>query len=174
MKDVVRNCACVTYYELSTVVDFLKCEFDSGRLRCALAIAHDSCEGEKYHVHFLVRFVKPQRMSSFKQRLDYLSKADAIQNTFWEPIRHDKAAREYLIHKNQPEKHQYDEAEVIEVGEWYDINSSSDNKALDIVLDIINGMEEYDLAKKYGRDYIINCRRYHEYSNILLGSGFRC
>ena len=85
-------------------------------------------------------------------------------NCLSQKVKSSVACIEYLIHKNEPEKYQYSENDVVS----YNIDSVLDNdsidNSIDIVEDMLSGFSTRELVKRYGRDFIFH---YSSYSAIV-------
>lgn len=79
-------------------------------------------------------------------------------NTMAEILSSKTRAYEYLTHKNNPEKYQYEKDEVITDSSsfWYDKNARS----YECVLSIARGADPFFLVREYGRDYVLNAAKY--------------
>lgn len=89
------------------------------------------------------------------------------QNTFYQPIKDKKIAFRYLTHKDNPDKYQYNDSEIV----CTDINFFSLEKSVkdftELLDDILKRVSLRDMAKKWGRDFIINRLKYVEYANLM-------
>lgn len=85
-------------------------------------------------------------------------------NCLSQKVKSSVACIEYLTHKNEPEKYQYSENDVVS----FNIDSVLENDAvdnsIDIVEDMLNGFSTRELVKRYGRDFIYH---YSSYSAIV-------
>lgn len=85
-------------------------------------------------------------------------------NCLSQKVKSSVACIEYLTHKNEPEKYQYSENDIIS----YNIDSVLENDAIDnsidIVEDMLTGFSTRELVKRYGRDFIYH---YNCYSAIV-------
>ena len=85
-------------------------------------------------------------------------------NCLSQKVKSSVACIDYLTHKNEPDKYQYSESDVIS----YNIDSVLENDAIDnsidIVEDMLSGFTTRELAKRYGRDFIYH---YSSYSAIV-------
>lgn len=85
-------------------------------------------------------------------------------NCLSQKVKSSFACIEYLTHKNEPEKYQYSENDIIS----YNIDSVLDNdsidNSIDIVEDMLSGFSTRELVKRYGRDFIYH---YSSYSAIV-------
>lgn len=85
-------------------------------------------------------------------------------NCLSQKVKSSVACIDYLTHKNEPDKYQYSESDIIS----YNIESVLDNDAIDnsidIVEDMLTGFSTRELVKRYGRDFIYH---YSSYSAIV-------
>ena len=85
-------------------------------------------------------------------------------NCLSQKVKSSVACIEYLTHKNEPDKYQYSDSDIIS----YNIDSVLENDAIDnsidIVEDMLSGFSTRELVKRYGRDFIYH---YSSYSAIV-------
>ena len=105
------------------------------------------------HYHICLEFENPQRLSTIYR----LFRGDMYNVNVTVPKNFAKGV-EYLVHKNNPEKHQYDPSVVKGEGDFtLDFNDS--NRAITFLDDILAGMNFYELVKKHGNYAIMNYER---------------
>lgn len=86
---------------------------------------------------------------------------------------------EYLIHKNNPDKYQYNKRDIVSddlnyferlriVGE----RNERDNIAEQIVMDLLAGVNTRIMVIRYGRDFIINMARYIDCADKIRSEDF--
>ena len=91
-------------------------------------------------------------------------------NTLGHAVRDKADCFNYLNHKDKPEKYQYpDEAIICDDWKyWKSIQSGeNDDKTLNILDDILAGVGFRELAKRYGRDLVINYHKYREFAKAM-------
>ena len=85
-------------------------------------------------------------------------------NCLSQKVKSSVACIDYLTHKNEPDKYQYSENDIIS----YNIDSVLENEcidnSIDIVEDMLSGFSTRELVKRYGRDFIYH---YSSYSAIV-------
>lgn len=118
----------------------------------------DNGNAKKNHYHMLIKTLNPYTASSVNKWFD----DDEGANSLCELCNTPKRAFEYLIHKNNPEKFQYNIDEI--EGNWI-FESSNTDPLTDAFFDYANGMKLKDLISKYGRDFIIH---YNQIKMIYL------
>lgn len=112
------------------------------------------------HYHILVHFKQARSPNSCIRYI--LSK----QNVFGEECVSPLGAFEYLFHKNDPDKYQYDKSIVITHNPVYwdrFLPDIRDRTNIDFVEDLFTGVDMLTMAKRYGRDYMKNYRAYEDF-----------
>lgn len=133
---------------------------------CHWAYAYHDLDLDKYgnlkppHYHILVHFKQARSLNSCKKYV--LS----TQNVFGEECRSPLGAYEYLWHKNDADKYQYDKSIVVCHSPLYwdkFLPDIRDRTNIDFIEDLFNGVDMVTMAKRYGRDYMKNYRSYEEF-----------
>lgn len=86
-------------------------------------------------------------------------------------------AFDYLDHKRQPDKHQYD-ATMFQYSDYEywvrrlkTLDAPNTNKEIsnDEFINDLTTYDAYTMARKYGRDYIKNYQKYEQFRRVLMG-----
>lgn len=135
-------------------------------------ILHDKDNCKDKHYHILVAF---EVTKSFNQLTEFINSLKLKQNVFKAAIKDKYSAYKYLTHNGWQDKYQYNEDCIISDNNvfWSGVKVKTD-KGFNVIEDIINGFTRYQLAKKYGRDYIINYQKYEEFAGIVRLEFFKC
>ena len=121
-------------------------------------ILHDKDLCKNNHYHILLYF---KREISWKQLNDFIDCYVASnQNTFKKPIKNKKGAFDYLTHKNNTDKYQYNESDIISNKISHFSMIKEEKNIIELIDDIINGLSYRELIKKWGRDFVINEEKY--------------
>ena len=82
-------------------------------------------------------------------------------------------AFEYLVHKNDPDKIQYQLSDVVtdDLPFWQTLVSSKPDNG-EFVVDLAN-LSPLEMAVKYGRDYIKNYSKYADFKRLFLSEKVR-
>lgn len=82
---------------------------------------------------------------------------------------------DYLTHANDKEKYQYQETDIQRYGDMLLIAGvkprNDEEKALNIIDDMLQGSTYYELTRHYGREFIINCSRYEDMISRMIYEG---
>lgn len=176
-----RYFSLVTYLseeQIKATMDHYKDYIDS-----ALYILHDKDIVQKTddtagdllkeaHTHILLRSYEATTASAVKKwfmRFRF-SDENGLINTMVEICDSVGSARDYLTHKNDPDKYQYSTADVLEFGRgWECFNHAS--RCADDCLDIIDRLSEgaslRQLVREYGRDFVYNYRAYDHMARLI-------
>lgn len=137
------------------------------------AVVHEKGSLKVPHFHLVVSFVNARTLSAVKS--DFLGYS---QNTLVELVKDLESALAYLTHKNAPDKYQYPIDIVCSNYGYFrgDYSSATieDNTAFRIINDMEMGYSHYALVRKYGRDYVVNYKRYCDMQNLCFGREVDC
>lgn len=173
-----RNFALVSYLDEQDVL--LLCQRQSV-MHYAIK-THDRDDGKQKHVHVVIRYNNPRTLASVKNEWNTygIGKDNGKDvNTLGEICADLENAYWYLIHKRNPEKAQYEEKDIWTDNAGYfrgDYSSvkqgqknaeHSENTAFQVLLDMENGVSMRELARRYGREIIINFGRYREFFELM-------
>lgn len=130
-------------------------------------ILHDKDDVDP-HFHVLCVFKQPK---SFKRVCDYVL---GNQNTFARLMTSKYDDYDYLIHKDIPDKFHYDSQERFCSRKSYWELTKKENDIREFLEDLISDeLTEYDMALKYGRDYIRHRLTYRDFGDLLLSERSR-
>lgn len=116
------------------------------------------------HYHLYLYFTNARELKGTY----WLIKSYTKSNVMIEAVRDRYTlVNEYFIHKDNPEKYQYNKDEIIMDDEGFFRGTKEENRTVELLQDIINGTSLLEMATKYGRDYIINRERYESYAREL-------
>lgn len=118
----------------------------------------DNGNFKKEHYHMLIKTLNPYSSSTVNKWFDDNEGAHSLCELCNTP----KRAYEYFIHKNNPEKYQYNIDDII--GNWI-VETSNADPLTEAFFDYANGMPLKSLIAKYGRDFIIH---YNQIKMIYL------
>lgn len=144
-------------------------------------ITHDK-DDKATHTHVILRLNNKTTTRSIARK--FTDKGLGLDdgknvNTFVEECQSLDDMFDYLTHKNQPEKYQYsiDEVSCDDLGYWRGDYSSAgkqktaehsiENTAYQILCDLENGLSYREMAKRYGREFIINRWKYEEFFELM-------
>lgn len=127
-------------------------------------LIHKKGDIAKPHIHFLVDFFNGHTLTAVKRLFTTENDKPRV-----DVIRDRAAQYRYLIHKDNPEKYQYNAEDIISddinfyeniciVGDKVD----SDNKAEMIINDLLRGISPRIMVSRYGRDFVIHMTQYKD------------
>lgn len=127
-------------------------------------IVHKKGELKKPHFHIVVDFYNTCTFTAVKKLFTTKEDNPRVANIV------DRVAQyEYLWHKNNPEKYQYDKEAVISDDINYYENlclqgdkRETDNIAEAIINDLLRGVSPRLMVNRYGRDFVIHMRQYQD------------
>lgn len=158
--------SCVCYYDESLGRDFLR---SFSRYCSKIAYIFHDKDDKTPHWHLLCTFSQNKSIESVKKLLFAKDGNDLKISTLVQPLRDKFSAFRYLTHKDDPDKYQYPDSEVICNDLKYFTGSSlrADNE--EFLNDITSCYLSYrELAIKYGRDYIRNFKLYSDFASACL------
>lgn len=129
-------------------------------------IFHDN-DSVTPHIHFLATFQQQISLSRIKSIIS------SEQNTLGQRLFSNTAMYSYLTHENlsESEKAVYDSDRIVcdSLDFWTSTCSTKEEENESFITDLIN-LSPYEMAIKYGRDFIKNFSRYQEFKDILIHS----
>lgn len=131
-------------------------------------IWHDK-DGNEPHYHLLFQLKNNTTPSAFLNAYNIKMHSEVATS----PL----LAFEYLTHKNDPDKYQYPFEDIValDINKFQALSSSGneDNKNLrtyDLLQDIINKVPLEEMVYKYGRDFVLNYKKYRDFALMLSNS----
>lgn len=122
---------------------------------------HKIGEFKKPHYHIILNLATQDTAVNVGKR--YNGRAEICHNL--------TKSIQYLVHKNNEEKYQYQVAEVIYNNiEWFEKHfyETSSNKVYRMVEEMMNGKSFRELCEEYGRDFIYHWKDIRECACILF------
>ena len=108
---------------------------------------------KKLHFHVILKTIRPYSAKTvrgwFRNENNDIDGLCQLCNT---PL----AMYEYLTHKNNPEKYQYSESNIICDDKEHFSKDYDNDKLQSAVLELLEGAYLTDMIRKYGRDFIIH------------------
>lgn len=128
-------------------------------------IVHDKDDSE-VHTHLFIRFKERRSLNAVLEEFPSVDSAGVKQSTHVEVCKNEIKSVRYLMHLDNPEKFQYNESEVLTFNldlQSY-IDNESDNQDMFTValMEMLDGVPLKELARRYGRDFIIHYRQLKE------------
>lgn len=154
-----RNFSCVLYGNENNLKDFLKSpEYIPRQFAYILhdKDKKDNGEEKKTHFHLILCYENARSIESIEKGLKkYMSVGeDNPQNAFIESCRDVKGAYGYLIHKNEPNKYQYSESDIVCSSSDYFTHVSSTNDYISLIMDYIDKQDRIitysELVRRFG------------------------
>lgn len=170
----VRSYELITYHSQDVIEAVLMA--NKSKIRHFAFILHDKDvkdDGSPAEPHFHVLLCFNNAMTSSA----VVKLFPVGQNTFPAPMRDKADCFNYLDHADCPDKFQYSHELIVsdDLDYWHDLqrgqNGNDDYRVLNIIDDILAFVPRYELARRYGRDIIINYDRYKEYALLCLTDG---
>lgn len=149
----------VTYVtDLTAITDFCSFTFKYAY------ILHDKDLNQSPHYHIICSFKQNKSFNSVRKLLpDY-------QNTLVQNLIDKYSAFEYLTHKNNPDKYQYpDDLVTTNDLKYFSRPLSKEFSNEQFLFDVcFSILTQYDLAIRYGRDYIIHRTQYLDFKKLII------
>lgn len=131
-------------------------------------IKDDGTPKEK-HIHLLLVFNYSIQLGAIINKMRFEC------NTMGEPMRDKVSAYNYLTHKDNCDKYQYNELDIITNNKEYFLSTTTrikkedeNFKYLELIEDLCKGYTFRDMIIKYGRDFIIHYKQYQEMAYFVL------
>lgn len=123
------------------------------------------------HIHLWISFINKK---SLRQLIDMLHiKLDdgSEPNTLDEICENNISAQRYLLHLDNPEKVQYDLSEVtsynVNLDNIFEVGSFGTSWEVDALSMLVSGVDKFEIAKKYGRDFIYHYTQFKSLANDI-------
>lgn len=164
----MKKIAIMTYAPLAQVKTIL--EKKQGAYTAFALIQHDKDKAPK-HCHIFIKFNCERRGTDILKWFELCCDENGeIVNTRFEQVHSEKGLLDYLTHSNTPEKHQYDEKEII----YSDENAREEllkeciiDNGYGALEDMLLGVRLKDIARKWGRDFIRHYTAYKMLANDI-------
>lgn len=158
-----RKFSCVTYL---SEMQLQECLQRAGDMIRGYAYCHhdkdvnDDGTPKEPHTHLVLWLYEPRSINSLRGWFDRGFRDDKGEkiNTLIQPCHDIKAAAEYLIHKNDPDKYQYlPESVVYSDPELFESpETQKEDNAILALDDLLSGMSLRQCSLKYGRDFMFH------------------
>lgn len=157
-----RSCAelCLsTYLPFDKIGAILNDKIADGQVYQAFYILHDKDTNEQGipvepHTHIYVRLSRSRLPSQICNWFRGLDEKGQVVNTFSEPVHSSvQDVRLYFTHRNRPDKYQYPDSDIHDLGDALTVNEGVDD-TYNIFCDLVAGLSIPDLVRKYGRDFV--------------------
>jgi len=132
-------------------------------------IVHDKDEKEP-HTHIILYVKNAITQKNVRQWFTIIDENGKTVNCLSESVISKKGVFDYLTHKNNSEKFQYNENDIkTNFKEFFTekIDEVFDN-SVNIIDDIMNGVSTYTLVKRYGNAFVYHYSNYKAIVNTIL------
>lgn len=159
-----RNWSLVTYLDKVTLCQRL-CSIEN--IRYYAFIEHDKDTNEDgspkdRHIHLALCLNSARTIHQIAPRFTDI--ASNAGNCFGQPTRSNRAILDYFTHKNEPEKYQYSESDILSNNIDYFKNDETDeDNTYMIIEDLLKGISLRELAKTYGRALLYHYRDFRAF-----------
>lgn len=174
LNDRDRNHFAVTYIPKERLDLLLKENLSIIRRYCYIEHNRDFyLDGtpKEPHIHLWISFINKK---SLRQLIDmlYIKLPDGTEpNTFDELCDNNIVAQRYLLHLDNPDKAQYDVEEVVsynvDLSNIFDYSPSGLCWEVDALSMLVNGESKFEVAKKFGRDFIYHYLQFKALANDI-------
>lgn len=155
-----RNFSCVSYLSVEQIHDVFSRK--ANQIAHYAYITHDkdvNSDGQpkETHTHIIVCLVNNVNLTTFENWFKgYTDIVGKPVNTFVETVKSVTSMYEYLTHKNDPEKYQYKDTDIVATDHSYftDNQRSESDPVFMWVEMLLNGTSLREVAKIGGRDFI--------------------
>lgn len=165
-----RLFALVTYCTHEQIMYCLSLHQEQVRYSCFILHDKDVKENgelKEQHSHIVIETFNAYRIGSVRNWFKRVQDENGEPiNTLAQPVIDRCAVIDYLTHEKRKDKVQYPRDAIVNQAEALLIANekprNDDEKALLILDDMIAGVPEYALCRRYGREYIINAQKYRD------------
>lgn len=160
--------ACARFYTHSVITyNSIDCCFDLLNASKHYAyIIHDRDKTDT-HIHILCTFSREKSITAVRKLVN------GNQNTFSQECRDVEDLLDYFTHDNEPDKERYSTDSIVydNIDYWKkrikDVDIAEDKNEMFIEDLMSKDMTLEFMAKKYGRDFIKNCKHYMHFRLLL-------
>ena len=160
----MKEIAIMTYAKLSQVKLILQNKKNS--YTAYALIEHDKDQTDT-HCHLFIKFNSERRGVDIQKWFENCTDVnDKPANTRFENVKSKKGLIDYLTHKNNADKAQYDESKIIwsdENGKEQLLKESEEDNGYNALEKMLNQIPLRQIAKEHGRDFI---RYYNSYKQL--------
>ncbi len=160
-----RNWSLVTYLDVETLCKRL-CSIENVRYYAFIQHDKDTKDDgtpKDKHIHLAVCLNSARTLAQLSPRFTDI--ASNAGNCFGQPTRSNRSIIEYFTHKNEPEKYQYNETDIISNNiEYFKNDETDEDNTYMIIQDMLNGKSLVQLAKTYGRALLYH---YRDFKNFV-------
>jgi len=123
-------------------------------------------ELKQKHYHILIHLSRSNRLDTVR---NWFADKNKNINCLGQVIRDTNAILDYPTHANEPSKYQYSIEDINhnDLDFWKTTEMSRDI-SMDIIKDMLNGLNTYKLCERYGRDYIYHIDNYKKACNDIV------
>lgn len=131
-------------------------------------ITHHVGELKAPHYHLLLRFNHP---ITFNGAIYECKSYITSQNVRVEIVKDVYASYDYLTHDGFEDKYQYSLDDISRYGDcsYFDKLLNDGDKNSSFVADLVS-LSEYEMALRYGKDYMKNYKKYNEFRDLMMGN----
>ncbi len=163
-----RNFSLITYHS-QEVIESVLCSRDVIRHWCYIIHDKDKKENseelKEKHYHILINLNNAMTETALQKLFP------VGQSTLSQIMRDKSNCFNYLTHADRPDKYQYQESELVsdDIEYWKGLSIGGDDneKVLNILNDIMLHVPLREMAKRYGRDVVINYSKYASFATCI-------
>ena len=154
MEKRCRNFSLVTYLKEDDLLKVLKQKEEY--IKAYAYCIHDRDEGKQVHTHVILLLTQPRYPSTVKKWFyGFWDEKNELINTMVQKCHSVTGDYEYLIHKGDPDKFQYDPClRICSDTSYFSENADNDDIAKLALFDMLAGIPLTEIANRYGRDFI--------------------
>ena len=142
-------------------------------VRAAVYIVHDKDKNDdgtdkEKHIHIMLCTYNAATLGQVRRWFP------SNQNTLGQVLNDDEQMLRYLTHKDNPEKAQYSDEEVITFGEGREpflraalSSGRSAETAENLINDILENVSVRELVRRYGKEYCVNRNHYYAVAHMI-------
>lgn len=162
-----RQFSLISYHDESVIRYVI--ERYKTRIRHWAYILHDKDVKEdgspkEFHFHILLWVVNPLSVSAVRK---WFSVPGVEANTLGQVVHSGEDIVEYMTHDGNPDKYHYRRSDVVsDDWEWF-LSKSDESLSVQCLDELMSGMSLYQLARIYGREFIINHQKYIELARLI-------
>lgn len=161
-KMYLSELSLISYRSLEECTNILLLKLQQQQIEYAVLICHDKDKSTP-HTHIYLRLPRARLVAQIVRWFRGVDEEGLLVNTFAQPVNTNyRDLLQYFLHRKNADKHQYNDDDLIYIGDVSDIDNESVDNSFTILTQLMNGVSLIELVRLYGKDFVYHYRNYKE------------